>query len=105
MRVGCLYGKCWSLLLTSCNLLWFSFTIAIDQLFSLQNILSKLAYVFIMYKSILGYNVMNGMFVYLKYMTDINLIRFSIVLYAIKTKSIKLSRVVCQVDEWLAQLL
>lgn len=48
---------------------------------------------------------MNGMFVYLKYMTDINLIRFSIVLYAIKTKSIKLSRVVCQVDEWLAQLL
>lgn len=48
-----------------------------------------------MFKFVLEYDVIDRMSVYLKYIADINLIRFSVVLYAIKPKPIKPSRVLC----------
>lgn len=48
-----------------------------------------------MYEFVLEYDVIDRMSVCLKYIADSNLIRFSVVLYAIKTKPIKPLRVLC----------
>lgn len=54
-----------------------------------------------MFKFVLEYDVIDRMSVYLKYIADINLIRFSVVLYAIKPKPIK-PREFCALGGWVA---